>query len=74
VRFGRGQNRFTEGFVVASLVTCVGPLTILGSIRDGLSGDYSLLAIKATLDGFAAMAFASAIGWGVGFSVLVILA
>jgi uncharacterized membrane protein YqgA involved in biofilm formation len=72
-RFGRGQSRFTEGFVMASLVFCVGPLTILGSIRDGLSGDYSLLAIKATLDGFAAMAFASALGWGVGFSILVIL-
>jgi uncharacterized protein len=72
-RFGRGQGRFTEGFVVASLVFCVGPLTILGSIRDGLSGDYSLLAIKAMLDGFAALAFASALGWGVGFSVITIL-
>jgi uncharacterized membrane protein YqgA involved in biofilm formation len=72
-RFGRGESRFTEGFVVASLVFCVGPLTILGSIRDGLSGDYSLLAVKAMLDGFAALAFASALGWGVGFSVITIL-
>lgn len=72
-RFGRGQRRFTEGFVVASLVFCVGPLTILGSLRDGLSGDYSLLAIKAMLDGFAALTFASALGWGVGFSVITIL-
>jgi uncharacterized membrane protein YqgA involved in biofilm formation len=72
-RFGRGQGRFTEGFVVASLVFCVGPLTILGSLRDGLSGDYSLLAVKAMLDGFAALAFASALGWGVGFSVVTIL-
>ena len=72
-RFGRGQRTFTEGFVVASLVFCVGPLTILGSIRDGLSGDSSLLAIKAMLDGFAALAFASALGWGVGFSVITIL-
>jgi uncharacterized membrane protein YqgA involved in biofilm formation len=72
-RFGRGQSRFTEGFVVASLVFCVGPLTILGSIRDGLTGDSSLLIIKAALDGFAAMAFASALGWGVGFSIIVIL-
>lgn len=72
-RFGQGQRRFTEGFVVASLVFCVGPLTILGSIRDGLSGDYSLLSIKAMLDGFAALAFASALGWGVGFSVITIL-
>jgi uncharacterized membrane protein YqgA involved in biofilm formation len=72
-RFGSGQARFTEGFVVASLVFCVGPLTVLGSLRDGLSGDYSLLAIKAMLDGFAALAFSSALGWGVGFSVLTIL-
>lgn len=72
-RFGAGQSRFTEGFVVASLVFCVGPLTILGSLQDGLFGDYSLLAIKAMLDGFASLAFASALGWGVGFSVIVIL-
>jgi len=72
-RFATGQARFTEGFVVASLVFCVGPLTILGSLRDGLSGDYSLLAIKAMLDGFAALAFSSALGWGVGVSVITIL-
>ncbi|HEV8682802.1 MAG TPA: DUF554 domain-containing protein [Actinomycetota bacterium] len=72
-RFGRGQSRFTEGFVVASLVFCVGPLTILGSLQDGLRGDYRLLAIKALLDGFAALAFASALGWGVGFSALTIV-
>jgi uncharacterized membrane protein YqgA involved in biofilm formation len=72
-RFGRGQARFTEGFVVASLVFCVGPLTILGSIDEGVTGDYQLLAVKAMLDGFGALAFASALGWGVGFSILVIL-
>ncbi len=72
-RFGRGQARFTEGFVVASLVFCVGPLTILGAIQDGLTGDYQLLAIKSLLDGFAAVAFASVLGWGVGFSVITIL-
>ena len=72
-RFGGSQPRFTEGFVVASLVFCVGPLTILGSIQDGLRGDYQLLAIKAMLDGFAALAFASALGWGVGFSIITIL-
>ena len=72
-RFRARQARFTEGFVVASLVFCVGPLTILGSIQDGLRGDYRLLGIKALLDGFAALAFASALGWGVGFSVITIL-
>jgi hypothetical protein len=48
-------------------------MTILGSIQDGLSGDFSLLAIKSVLDGFAAMAFASTLGVGVLFSVIVIL-
>jgi uncharacterized protein len=72
-RFGRGQARFTEGFVVASLVFCVGPLTILGSIQDGLTPSFELLAIKSLLDGFAAMAFAAALGWGVGFSALTVL-
>lgn len=66
-------NLFVRGFLTASLVFCVGPMTILGSIQDGLSGDYSLLAIKAVLDGFAALAFASSLGIGVLFSTLVIL-
>ncbi len=64
---------FVRGFLTASLVFCVGPMTILGSIQDGLNGDYSLLAIKSVLDGFAALAFASTLGVGVLFSVVVIL-
>ncbi len=78
-RFNRGGDggaesaRFVRGFVTASLVFCVGPMTILGSIQDGLSGDYRLLAIKALLDGFAALAFASSLGVGVGFSALIVL-
>lgn len=67
------SGRFVRGFLTASLVFCVGPMTILGSIQNGLTGDYSLLAIKAVLDGFAALAFASSLGAGVLFSVLVIL-
>ena len=67
------KTRFVRGFLTASLVFCVGPMTILGSIQDGLSGDYSLLAIKSVLDGFAALAFASILGEGVLFSTLVIL-
>lgn len=66
-------NTFVKGFLTASLVFCVGPMTILGSIQDGLTGDYSLLAIKAVLDGFAALAFASTLGVGVLFSVIIIL-
>lgn len=65
-------SSFVHGFLTASLVFCVGPMTILGAIQDGLSGDYSLLAIKSVLDGFAAMAFASSLGVGVLFSIAVI--
>jgi uncharacterized membrane protein YqgA involved in biofilm formation len=73
---GRDSHRaaaFIQGFVTASLVFCVGPMTILGSIQDGVTGDYTLLAIKSVLDGFAALAFASSLGIGVVFSVLTIL-
>lgn len=70
---GSGDGRFVRGFLTASLVFCVGPMTILGSIQDGLTGDYQVLAIKSVLDGFAALAFASTLGVGVLFSVAVIL-
>lgn len=66
-------SRFVRGFMVASLLFCVGPMTILGSIQDGLTGDYKLLAVKSTLDGFASIAFASTLGVGVLFSSLVVL-
>jgi uncharacterized membrane protein YqgA involved in biofilm formation len=77
-RFGGGESqeassRFIKGFLTTSLLFCVGPLTILGSIQDGLTGDYSLLAVKSVLDGFAALAFASTLGVGVLFSTAVIL-
>jgi len=77
-RFGRGDNaeesnRFVRGFLTASLLFCIGPLTILGSIQDGLLGDYELLAVKSVLDGFASLAFASTLGVGVAFSVVVVL-
>lgn len=68
-----GDDRFSEGFVTASLVFCVGPMTVMGAIQDGLQGDYELLAIKSMLDGFAALAFSAALGVGVLFSVVTIL-
>ncbi len=68
------ERSITRAFVTASLVFCVGPMTILGSIQDGLTGDYSLLAIKSMLDGFAALAFAASLGPGVALSALTILA
>lgn len=67
------DNRFVRGFLTASLVFCVGPMSILGSIEDGLTGNYQTLAVKSVLDGFGALAFASTLGVGVLFSALVIL-
>lgn len=64
---------FVEGFVTASLVFVIGPIAILGSIQDGLTGNYEMLTIKAILDGFASIAFASTLGVGVAFSALSIL-
>jgi hypothetical protein len=69
------RARFIEGFVTASLVFCTGPLTILGSLSDGLGKGADQLYLKATLDGFAAIAFAASFGWGVaaaGLTVLVV--
>ncbi len=68
-----GSARFIRGFLAASLLFCVGPMTILGSIQDGLAGNYELLAVKSVLDGFAALAFASTLGVGVLFSSVVVL-
>jgi uncharacterized membrane protein YqgA involved in biofilm formation len=66
-------SRISEAFVTASLVFCVGPLTILGSIQNGLTGDIQLLAVKSVLDGFAAIAFAATLGAGVFLSILTVL-
>jgi len=68
----RGRGRFTEGFVAASLLFCVGPLTLIGSIQNGLSGETSFLMLKSALDGFSALALATTFGFGVVFSVAVI--
>ena len=62
-----------EAFVTTSIVFCVGPLTILGSLDNGLRGDITLLATKSMLDGVAAVAFAAALGAGVYLSIITIL-
>lgn len=67
------QEQFVRGFFSASLLFLIGPIAILGSIQDGLTGDYQLLVVKAILDGFASLAFASSLGVGVLFSALPIL-
>jgi uncharacterized membrane protein YqgA involved in biofilm formation len=66
-------TRFSRAFLTASLVFCVGPMTILGSFQDGLTGDYKLLAVKSALDFFAALAFASTLGPGVISAALTVL-
>ncbi|MDP1715589.1 MAG: DUF554 domain-containing protein [Anaerolineales bacterium] len=71
-KLGTG-SKFIRGFMTASLLYCIGPLAILGSIQDGLTGDYNLLAVKSTLDGFASIAFASTLGVGVMFSSIMVL-
>ena len=67
------SSTFSEAFVTSSIVFCVGPLTILGSIQNGISGDITLLAIKSLLDCFAAFAFAATLGWGVLMSAVTVL-
>ncbi|MGB5972008.1 MAG: DUF554 domain-containing protein, partial [Nodosilinea sp.] len=69
----RGGGRFTEGFVAASLLFCIGPMTIVGSLNNGLTGDNTLLTLKATMDGLAAIALTGTYGIGVGFSALSVL-
>ena len=70
-RFGASQESpFVEGFVSASLLFAIGPLAILGSISDGMSNGIDQLLLKSTLDFFAAMAFATSLGWGVAVSAL----
>lgn len=67
------RSRFVDGFVTSSLVFCVGPLTILGSITEGIGQGPDQLLLKSALDGFASIAFAAAFGWGVLASVPTIL-
>ena len=64
------RARFIEGFVSASLVFVIGPLAVLGSLSDGLGRGIDQLALKATLDGFASLAFAASLGWGVAASAI----
>ncbi len=66
-------SRISEGFFTATLLFCVGPLTVLGSIDDGLRGDIDLLTTKSVLDGFASVALAAGLGFGVALSALSVL-
>lgn len=67
------DSRFTEGLVTAFLLFCIGSMTIVGAIEEGLRGKRELLLIKSTLDGITSIAFASTYGIGVLFSIIPML-
>ena len=72
-RDGTGHSTVSEAFFTASLLFCVGPLTVVGSFEDGLHGNLEPLATKSLLDGFASIALASTLGVGVAFAALTVL-
>jgi uncharacterized protein len=72
-RDGRGTSTVSEAFFTASLLFCVGPLTVVGSFEDGLNGNIEPLATKSLLDGFASIALASTLGAGVAFAAVTVL-
>lgn len=67
---GAARARFVEGYVSASLVFVIGPLAVLGALSDGLGRGIDQLALKSVLDGFASLAFAASLGWGVAAAAL----
>lgn len=67
------DSRFTEGFVTACIVFCVGSMTIMGSLESGIHGNHSIIYAKSALDFVSAMMFAAAMGWGVPFAALFVL-
>jgi uncharacterized protein len=69
----KGKGSFTEGFTAASLLFCVGPMALIGSLNNGLTGDNTLLLLKSVMDGLASVALTNSFGVGVGFSALMIL-
>jgi hypothetical protein len=73
-RFSKGSSdKFVTGFVTASLLFCVGPMTVVGCLQDGLKNDHTLLFTKSLMDGISSIALAASLGLGVLFSALVVL-
>lgn len=71
--FAKDNPKFVEGFVSTSLLFCVGAMAIVGSIQDGLTGDYTILAAKAVLDGVMSVVFAASLGRGVFLSAVTVI-
>ena len=69
----QGSSNFAYGFLNASVLFCVGAMAILGSIKAGIDGDYTIIFTKSVLDGFMAIVFAAALGIGTAFSALTVL-
>lgn len=72
-KLGSGNGKFSEGMITAFLIFCMGSMTVLGAIEEGLGGKPNLLLAKSLLDGFASLALASAMGIGVIFSIIPLL-
>lgn len=73
-RFSRGPSgRFQQAFVSTSLIFCVGPMTVLGCMQDGMGMGIALLTVKSILDGVTAAFYAAALGWGVMLSAVTVL-
>jgi hypothetical protein len=70
---GAADSTVSEGFFTASLVFCVGALAVVGPIQEGLTGNHDTLYTKALLDGFASVALAASLGWGVALSAISVL-
>lgn len=71
-RFGKGDSNFSKGFIMASLVYCIGAMAILGALESGLTGNHETLYAKSVLDGISAIIFASTLGIGVAFSAIAV--
>lgn len=69
-----GERRFSDGFITGSILFCVTPIAIFGSLQDGLSGNFMTLAVKAVMDGLATMAFVTTFGWSVTLSAVPLVA
>jgi uncharacterized membrane protein YqgA involved in biofilm formation len=72
-RFKFKDRNFVQGFLTASLLFCLGPMTILGSLQDGLQGDFQLLLLKSIMDGTSSIFLAGSLGIGVLFSFVIVL-
>ena len=66
----KGKERFTEAFITASLLYCVGSMAVMGAIEEGISGNPDILLAKSALDGISSIIFASSLGIGVLFSAI----